>query len=106
VIVFRTREFNAILQVVQSLRLLSLFSSPSGGRGLSDQYLTTLALEESQVDFGQSSANMSRGATKEAKLCVRRCCLSWGLAFCLSEFRGKVGMVGSSVGMEPFPGRA
>src|SRR5882724_11373700 len=41
----------------------------------------TLALEEAEVDFGQSLATCLEVSQKRQSLLSRRCCLSWGVSF-------------------------
>src|SRR5882724_2071583 len=72
---------------------------------LSWSVLDAWALEEAEVDFGQSLATCPEVPQKKQSLLSRWCCLSWGVSFLsFPNFEERLGVVGffwSEV--EPFP---
>src|SRR5467141_3667361 len=76
------REFNAILGLcVVSRTAQSFFESELVDTDLSCSVFDARALEEAEVDFGQSLATCPEALQKRQSLLSRRRCLSWGVSF-------------------------
>src|SRR5882672_765610 len=76
------REFNAILGSCGVLRTAqSFFEYELVDEDLSCSVFDARALEEAEVDFGQSLATCPEAPQKRQSLLSSRCCLSWGVSF-------------------------
>src|SRR5467141_5344165 len=76
------REFNTILGSYGVSRTAqSFFESELVGVDLSCSVFDTRALDEAEVDFGQSLATCPEAPQKRQSLLSSRRCLSWGVSF-------------------------
>src|SRR5882724_12006927 len=97
------REFNAILRSCRVLRTAqSFFESEPVDADLSCSAFDAWALDEAEVDFGQSLATCPETPQKRQSLLSRWRCLSWGVSFpSLPSLEDRLGVVGFHLVVEP-----
>ena len=106
VIVFTMREFNAILRSCRVSRTAqSFFKSKPVEGDLSCSAFDAWALDEAEVDFGQSLVMCLEAPQKRQSLLSRWCCLSCGVSFLsLLSLEDRSGVVGFCSVVEPCSG--
>src|SRR5882724_11903053 len=97
------REFNAILGSCGVSRTAqSFFESEPVDADLSCSAFDAWALDEAEVDFGQSLVTCLEAPQKRQSLLSRQCCLSWGVSFpSLPSLEDRSGVVGFCLVVEP-----